>query len=55
MVLHRHPLNNIHLPMNALFYDHVDLVLPMPDIALAITSLMRGEQVSRSTASEHPT
>jgi two-component system, chemotaxis family, protein-glutamate methylesterase/glutaminase len=40
------------MPMNALLYDHVDLVLPLADIASTLISLMRGDPITRSTASQ---
>ncbi len=34
--------------MNALRHDHVDLSLPLAEIALALQRLMRGEELSGS-------
>ena len=39
------------MPMNALVYDHVDLVLPLTGMAPAIIGLMRGEELRPSAAS----
>ena len=41
------------MPMNALLYDHVDLVLPLADIASSLISLMRGDQVTRPASPQH--
>ena len=38
------------MPMNALLYDHVDVVLPVHDVASALIPLMAGDEVSGPAA-----
>jgi chemotaxis response regulator CheB len=35
------------MPLSALIYDHVDLVLPLAEIAPALTKFLAGESVPR--------
>ena len=35
------------MPMNGLLYDHVDLVLPLVDVASTLISLIRGDRITR--------
>ncbi|WP_447986986.1 chemotaxis protein CheB [Nitrospira sp. Nam74] len=41
------------MPINALLYDHVDLVLPLTELASILIPLMAGEQVVSPAVSWH--